>query len=258
MINRSSNATDLAASHQWNDVYTMRRPQAGVYDEYREVFRQMWRDKNVRPRVTAGSTGSDQVGLMPTPTPAKAPSGTRCCKELNRTRCTGARNSRQRADQDPDRDDLLARQARQATSPGGCADLQNNGCDIQIIYAVVGNEVLRMLRHEGRRPVPMRQIVQDFNGDGVYDRYLHTKVITIKGRYRGDRRACDDLQRVGELVACSPGQRRGRDADLGSEAGQALQRLDRPLVPESPRSAAPSAQRRTAGPVDAYANIQPD
>ena len=49
------------------------------------------------------------------------------------------------------------------------------GCDIKIVYAVLGNNVLWVLRHTTRGKVPIRQIAQDFNRDGVYDRYLHMK-----------------------------------------------------------------------------------
>ncbi len=59
------------------------------------------------------------------------------------------------------------------------------GCNIKIVYAVFGNEVLNILRHTSRGPVPIRQIAQDFDKDGVYDRYLHMKTMAISGVWNG-------------------------------------------------------------------------
>jgi hypothetical protein len=58
------------------------------------------------------------------------------------------------------------------------------GCNLRIIYAVMGNQVLDILRNKsGRGPVPIMQIAQDWNLDGLYDRYLHMKVLTVAGVY---------------------------------------------------------------------------
>ena len=67
--------------------------------------------------------------------------------------------------------------------------MQLRGCDVQVIYAVMGTVVRRVLRVGKPAKVPLRQIVQDLDEDGVYDRYLHTKVMTINGVNRGDRSA---------------------------------------------------------------------
>ena len=62
-----------------------------------------------------------------------------------------------------------------------------NGCNIRIVYALMGKQMLGILRHTSRGPVPIQQIVNDWDGDGVYDRYLHSKVMTVSGWYRKDR-----------------------------------------------------------------------
>jgi hypothetical protein len=54
----------------------------------------------------------------------------------------------------------------------------------------MGKQVLKVFRTGGPRgPIPFRQVVQDFNGDFVYDRYLHTKVLALSGVYGSNRHA---------------------------------------------------------------------
>ncbi len=74
---------------------------------------------------------------------------------------------------------VLARKVRQ---------LWNQGCDIKIGYTVVGLDVGRFLRsRSGRGPVPMKHLVQDFDGDGEFDNYFHLKAMSIVGNVGGDR-----------------------------------------------------------------------
>ncbi len=62
-----------------------------------------------------------------------------------------------------------------------------NGCNIRIVYALMGRRVLGMLRNTTRGPVPIQQIVSDWDVDGVYDRYLHSKSMAVSGWYGNDR-----------------------------------------------------------------------
>ena len=64
-----------------------------------------------------------------------------------------------------------------------------NGCNIRIVYALMGGQVKSILQNTSRGPVPKRQIVQDLDDDGVYDRYLHSKSMAVSGWYREDRSA---------------------------------------------------------------------
>jgi phosphatidylserine/phosphatidylglycerophosphate/cardiolipin synthase-like enzyme len=68
-------------------------------------------------------------------------------------------------------------------------DLWERGCDIKIVYAVFGNNVLKILRHTSRGSVPFHQIASDNNQDGIYDRYLHMKNMSISGNFDGDTNA---------------------------------------------------------------------
>ena len=186
VMNGSFNATDLAAHGQWNDMYTVVGRKA-VYQEMRVVFNQMWRDKNVKQGYRHKSYGKG-LTTMVYPWRGSGTKGDPMLKEMSKISCKGARNTANNRTKirismtswHGERGKKIAWAVRRK---------QNAGCNVKIVYAVAGNEVLRILRREGPRPVPLRQITQDFNGDGVYDRYLHTKVLTVRGHYRKDRRA---------------------------------------------------------------------
>jgi len=186
VMNGSFNATDLAAHAQWNDIYTIRGRKA-VYQEMRTVFSQMWRDENVKQAYRHRSFGKG-LTTMVYPWRGRGTQGDPVLKEFSKISCKGARNTGNGRTKirismtswHGERGKKIAWAVRRK---------QNAGCNVKIVYAVAGNEVLRILRREGPRPVPLRQITQDFNGDGVYDRYLHTKVLTVRGRYGSDRRA---------------------------------------------------------------------
>ena len=179
VINGSFNATDLAANGQWNDVFTV-RGKPGVYREFTTVFSQMFRDRPVqqgyRMRPFRGIT------TMFYPYTGIGAGADPVLRELRRVHCVGAINS-------PDGHTKIRIAQTSWYGKRGTKiawrvrGLANHGCHIRIDYAVMGNEALRILRREGPRPVPMRQIVQDPNGDGVYDRYLHMKVMTVRGHY---------------------------------------------------------------------------
>lgn len=185
VINSSSNATDLAASHQWNDAFTLRGNRK-IYDAFKVVFAEMYRDRHVKQGFRTAQVPGVRALFFPYRGRHTRQDPT--MRLLNQIRCHGAGNTGDNRTQvrvamtawHGDRGKRIARKVRQ---------LKNHGCHVKVVYAVAGNEVLRILRRDGRRPVPLRQIVQDFDRDGVYDRYLHTKVLTIKGRIDNNRRA---------------------------------------------------------------------
>lgn len=180
----SFNATDLAAGAQWNDMYTIRRD-ADIYGEFNDVFKQMAKDKNVKQPYLSFNHGKFTDYFYPYKgkgTEVKDP----VMAELNKIVCKGATggtgtNGRTKiriamTSMHGDRGIALANRLMQ---------MHNRGCDIKIIYAVFGNEILSVFRNKGPAPMPFRQIAQDFNLDGVYDRYLHLKDMTISGNYDG-------------------------------------------------------------------------
>jgi len=214
VMNGSFNATDLAVSGQWNDIYTVvGRPK--VFKEFRKVFSQMFKDQPVAQGYRVHSYRS--LTTMAFPYTGAHTTKDPVMRELDRVTCSGARNTGDghtslRIAQTSwygERGKQIAQRIRQ---------MQNNGCRIRIVYAVMGNEVLRILRHGGDHPVPMRQIIQDFNADGVYDKYLHMKVMTIQGHYRKDHAATITLN----------GSANWSPAVLASD--EAVLRLSRPVT----------------------------
>ncbi|MDN4160508.1 phospholipase D-like domain-containing protein [Nocardioides abyssi] len=256
VMNGSFNATDLASSNQWNDVYVVRgKPR--IYRAFRTTFAEMWRDKPVKKAFTRTRVGPVTAFFYPYAGP-RAKRLDPALSELKAVRCRGARNTsdgrtRVRIAMTSwfgERGTRLAWRVRR---------MQNNGCDVKIVYAVMGNEVLRILRREGRRPVRLQQVVQDFDGDGVYDRYLHMKVLTIKGRYRGNRNA---TVVVNGSANWSPAVLNSDEAVLRIRRAPVLRAYNRRIDklyrnPPDPGLIAPVLGRRL-GIIDPYAEIEVD
>ena len=79
-----------------------------------------------------------------------------------------------------------------------------------------------LAHHPG--PVPLRQIVGDLDEDGIYDRYIHSKVMAVSGWYRRTERpvAWQGSENWSGLAnsatsraSGSTGRRRGRLRPLG-------------------------------------------
>lgn len=184
----SHNATDLAASHQWNDIYTVvRRP--GIHDRLNEVFHEMAQDKTAKqPYVTYKAS---PFLLEVLPYAGKNTKGDPVMRELGKVTCRGARGGTGINGRTALRIAMTSWHGQRGIKIANrVRKLWNNGCNIRIVYAVMGNNVLDVIRSRaGRGGIPLRQITQDFNEDGVYDRYLHMKVLTISGVYGNNRRA---------------------------------------------------------------------
>lgn len=63
------------------------------------------------------------------------------------------------------------------------AKLRKQGCNIRLVYAMFGNEVLRIMR---AAKVPLTHLAYDNNEDGLYDRYVHMKSMAISGNIGGN------------------------------------------------------------------------
>ncbi len=182
VMNGSFNATDVAAHRQWNDLVTV-RGRRKVYREFLTTFREMYRDQPVRQGYRSRDFGS--LALSVFPYVGRRTVVDPVLKELNKTVCAGARHGTDGRTKVRiamtswlgERGIRIARRIRQ---------MQVRGCDVQVIYAVMGTVVRRVLRLGRPGKVSLRQIVQDLDGDGASDRYLHTKVMTINGVHRGD------------------------------------------------------------------------
>ena len=187
VMSTSANATDVAVYRQWNDLYT----QVGnrqIYRGFMEIFRQSAKDRPVS-RGYREFHGRDVTGYA-YPWKGRDARGDRVMKELKRITCPGAKGgtgingkTRIRIAQDAIIDQRgidIAKILRHK---------HESGCNIRIVYALMGRQVRSILNNTSRGPVPHRQIVQDWDLDGIYDRYLHSKSMAVSGWYRKDRSA---------------------------------------------------------------------
>ena len=180
----SQNLTLNAVKWQWNDLYTL-RSQGLIYDEFNSIFDEMSRDKNVDQPYEHFDHGRFTSSFFPYK--GKGADGDPILDELGRVVCAGATGGTGTNGHTKIRIAQTSMHGERGKAIAGrLRQMWQRGCDIKIIYAVFGNEVLSILRHTTRGPVPIRQIAQDFTRDGVYDRYLHMKTMAISGVYSGD------------------------------------------------------------------------
>lgn len=179
----SANWGDPAANLQWNDMYTF-VDSPNIYMVASEVFDQAWKDEPVKKPWTEYTTDDGRTVVAWSPTTTASRADDRLLATLDKVKCRGATggagnaNGRTIIRTTPDvirneRGMQVARQLRR---------LWDSGCDVRIGYTVMGKDVSRLLRASGPRgPVPIRHLTQDYNGDGIFDRYFHLKAYTING-----------------------------------------------------------------------------
>ena len=174
----SNNATDVAANDQWNDLYTFVNNKA-IYDKFVFIFNQMKLDKNVGAQgyQSLDTNTTDRVYFYPYRGAVPTKVGDPDMARLNKITCTGSGQSgptkiriMQTAIHGP-RGINLAKKLIQ---------LKRQGCDIRIVYALMGGDVYKML---GAAKVQKLQLAYDRDRNGVYDIYLHMKSLAIRGIY---------------------------------------------------------------------------
>jgi len=181
----SANATDLAANAQWNDLYTIRRD-ATIYGEFDLVFNEMTKDRNVPQPYLSWSTLDGKFTDYFYPFKGAGTEKDPVLSELNKVVCAGATGNTGTNGKTKIRIAQTSMHGERGIAIASrLMQMHNRGCDIKIVYAVFGNEILSIFRNKGPRPMPFRQIAQDFTRDGVYDRYLHLKAMAISGNYDG-------------------------------------------------------------------------
>jgi phosphatidylserine/phosphatidylglycerophosphate/cardiolipin synthase-like enzyme len=190
-MNSSANWGDAAANLQWNDMYTFVGDR-GIYDAAVATFDQAWKDKPVKGPWTEYSSHKGSIVVAWSPTDSKSRKSDRLLQTLRKVKCRGAtggagnRNGRTMIRTAPD----VIRGDRGMAVGKQLRRLWDNGCDVKIGYTVMGKDVSRMLRSSGGRgPVPLRHLTQDFDGDGIFDRYFHLKAYTINGVIGRDKQA---------------------------------------------------------------------
>lgn len=186
LIQGSANLTTAAAANQWNEVYTY-VGRDKIYDFAEKIFDQMWRDKVTKNAYRAFE--GNRYSLYFSPYYGKYFEEDPVQAMMDRIRCKGAQNAgnangRTIVRSAPD----VIRGKRGMIAARRLKTLWDQGCDVRIAYTVMGRDVKKHLNGGGGRgPVPMRHLVQDFDGDGDFDNYFHLKVLTINGRIGADR-----------------------------------------------------------------------
>ncbi len=56
--------------------------------------------------------------------------------------------------------------------------MKKRGCNIRLVYAMFGGGVLKVMR---AAKVPMTHLAYDIDWNGIYDRYVHMKSMTVSG-----------------------------------------------------------------------------
>lgn len=188
LIQGSANLTSAAAFNQWNEIYTY-VGRTKLYDFAEEIFDEMWQDK---PRANAyRAFEGNRYSLYFSPYYGNDFKGDPVQQAMDAVRCFGAQNAgnangRTIVRSAPD----VIRGQRGMIAARRLKALWDNGCDVRVAYTVMGKDVKRVLTGRGGRgPVPIRHLVQDFDGDGDFDNYFHLKVLTINGRMGANRTA---------------------------------------------------------------------
>lgn len=172
----SANLTSAAVRIQWNDMFTTTR--TPVYDYIEQIYGQLWAAKPHVEHYQIHWFGDIGFATLPA---YKRTNTDWVTDQLRRIKCTGATNvpgghTEIRIAQAITYGEIGDRIARHLRT------LQKNGCSITYIYTRLGNSTAKILSS-----IPKRHFVQDTNGDGFFDRYLHMKVMAVRG-YIGDDR----------------------------------------------------------------------
>jgi phosphatidylserine/phosphatidylglycerophosphate/cardiolipin synthase-like enzyme len=251
----SPNFTRASATLQWNDLFTMRdRPI--LYNYGLKTFEEMWQDRNVAGPYTIVRDGPVGLGVLPY-------HGTLdwVSNELRTVRCSGATGG---AGIGGHTQILVAQAVIRGTIGNRIAHylkkLWDQGCNVKVLYTIRGVETRKILIGKGGRgPVPMRHYVQDTNGDGFYDKYLHMKVLVVNG-VMGDKTNARFVMNGSENWADLA---RGSDEEIGYFEGAAYTNRYIPWinwlwqhVPKSAPYRGPTDLRRA--PINPYAHVDLD
>ena len=179
----SANATEVAVARQWNDIYT-RTNRAKPYNDFIEMFHQMKKDQPVRPayRKFVGSRFTSEF----LPWKGKKAKGDPTLNVLNKIRCKGATGGtgvNGRTHIRIAQTAILDKRGIKIASPAEADVGQRLQHPDRVRPDGEQRPASEVRRPGGRGPIPIRQIAQDWQDDGVYDRYLHMKYMTISGVY---------------------------------------------------------------------------
>jgi hypothetical protein len=155
-----------------------------LFAKAEDIFNQMAKDQKALQPYQTFDAGPDIRAIF---YPYRG-GGTRqdpVVRELNKVRCTGVTGGAGNNGRTVIRiaqTGILGDHGRRVADK--LRQLHRAGCNIRIIYAVSERSVRTRLGG-----IPIKQYVQDTTGDGVYDRYLHMKSMSISGVYDGNTNA---------------------------------------------------------------------
>jgi phosphatidylserine/phosphatidylglycerophosphate/cardiolipin synthase-like enzyme len=174
----STNATELAAAIQWNDIYTVTKS-ASKYDFFLKEFNSMKHDKAVKQGYLHKSWSHGRFQIDFYPYRGKGAKGDPVLNALDQVRCTGATHGTGVGGHTKIRIAQTATYgARGIALAHRLATMKQRGCNIRLVYAMFGGNALKIMR---AAHVPLTHLAYDINCDGIYDRYLHMKSMTVSG-----------------------------------------------------------------------------
>lgn len=175
VMNTSANLTAAAGRGiQWNDLYTV-VGRDETYNQYMTAFKQATAD---RPFPYLKFTDGPIFGFFFPLYNREHPAMTM----LKQVRCHGAKgagtNGRTaiRVAQDVFNNEIGSEILLELRR------LHRRGCDVKVVYSQAVGKSREIIKQ-----MPHNHLVQDTDGDGAYDRYLHAKVLSISGYYGKDR-----------------------------------------------------------------------
>lgn len=179
----STNLTGAARNRQWNDqISTTNKP---LYDFFVKTFEEYRKD---RPQVKPDDGfKSKRYEVVLFPKFNENP----VADAFSKVKCQGATGAGSTGGRTKIRiavagwfngyGEEIARKVR---------SLWDRGCDVRIVTTLLGRGVNRTLRNPaGRGPIPIHSLYQDRDDDGVPERYLHMKSVSIQGVYGGNTKA---------------------------------------------------------------------
>jgi hypothetical protein len=178
----SANATLLAATIQWNDLFTLTKSKSR-YREFIRVFNQMKRDHRVKQGYLDYPKGKMDLSFYPYV--GEHTKLDPILKVLNKVRCKGATRGTGIKGHTKIRVAQTATYGERGLAIAHrLAAMKKRGCNIRIVYAMFGTQALRVLRHEaGPGGVPLTHLAYDADCNGIYDKYVHMKSMTVSGVY---------------------------------------------------------------------------
>jgi hypothetical protein len=256
VIEGSANLTAAAATNQWNDVFVIRSHK--LYRFGRHIFEQMLRDRPAQHQYKKKRAGS--VTLSFAPERGKYFHRDPRIALLDKVRCWGAKGAGEhgrtviRMAPDVMRGALGMRAAQRIRQ------LWQAGCDVRLGYTVLGRDIHRLLTDPGGRrgAVPIKHLVQDFNGDGEFDNYFHLKVLTINGHLGRNRGAHVTVQGSANLSALASGSDENIGVIRRTHATLRYQGYIEYWLNNFPKSVPMTTSARRLGPVDPYAHVDMD